>query len=91
MELVVDFYDFLIIIDKILSNNEMKNLLRCCDCFIFLYCLEGFGLGLLEVMSLGKLIIVICYLGNVDFMNDINFCLVDYKFEFVGENCYFYW
>lgn len=91
MELVADFHDLSIIIDKTLSNNEMKNLLRCCDCFISLHRSEGFGLGLSEAMSLGKPTIATRYSGNVDFMNDTNSCLVDYKLEPVGENCYPYW
>jgi hypothetical protein len=31
------------IIDGLLSDNEIKNLLRCCDCFVSLHRSEGFG------------------------------------------------
>ncbi len=91
MEVAVDFRDRLVIIDKTLNNNEMKNLLRCCDCFTSLHRSEGFGLGLSEAMSLGKPTIATRYSGNVDFMNDSNSCLVDYKLEPVGEDCYPHW
>jgi glycosyltransferase involved in cell wall biosynthesis len=69
----------------------MKNLLRCSDCFISLHRSEGFGLGLSEAMSLGKPTIATRYGGNVDFMNESNSCLVDYKLEPVGDNCYPHW
>ena len=91
MEMVAEFRDNLIVIDKTLSDNEIKNLLRNCDCFVSLHRSEGFGRGLSEAMSLGKPTIATRYSGNVDFMNDTNSCLVDYKFEPVGENCYPYW
>ena len=91
MEIANNFNDHLIIIDKTLSNNEMKNLLRCSDCFISLHRSEGFGLGLSEAMSLGKPTIATRYGGNVDFMNESNSCLVDYKLEPVGDNCYPHW
>ncbi|MFM6204436.1 glycosyltransferase, partial [Planktothrix sp.] len=91
MEIANNFNDRLIIIDKTLSDNEMKNLLRCSDCFISLHRSEGFGLGLSEAMSLGKPTIATRYGGNVDFMNESNSCLVDYKLEPVGDNCYPHW
>jgi glycosyltransferase involved in cell wall biosynthesis len=66
-------------IDKTLSDNETKNLIRNCDCFISLHRSEGFGKGLCEAMSLGKPVIGTAYSGNLDFMNHENALMVDFK------------
>lgn len=69
----------LILIDKRLSDNEIKNLIRSCDSFVSLHRSEGFGRGLTEAMYLGKPVIGTGYSGNLDFMNCENSILVDYK------------
>ena len=66
----------LIVIDKLLTDNEIKNLVRCCDCFLSLHRSEGFGLGLITAMFLGKPVIATAYSANLDFMNESNSCLV---------------
>jgi len=71
--------DRVVIIDKTLTNNEIKNLIRCCDCFVSLHRSEGFGRGMAEAMYLGKPVIATGYSGNMDFMNNDNSCLVDFK------------
>jgi glycosyltransferase involved in cell wall biosynthesis len=68
----------LIVIDRLLSDNEIKNLLRCSDCFVSLHRSEGFGLGLINSMFLGKPVIATAYSGNMDFMNEANSCLIRY-------------
>lgn len=84
------YRDKLIIIDKSLGNNEIKNLVRCCDCFISLHRSEGFGRGMAEAMCLGKPVIATDYSGNLDFMNEENSCLVRYKLIPVREGQYPY-
>lgn len=69
----------IILIDKELSEIEIRNLIRCTDCFVSLHRSEGFGLGLAEAMSLGKPVIGTGYSGNMDFMNKNNSFLVDYE------------
>ena len=78
----------LIIIDKLLSDNEIKNLLRCCDCFVSLHRSEGFGLGLITAMFLGKPVIATGYSANMDFMTETNSCLVRYDLRSVPEGAY---
>jgi len=82
--------DSVIILDKILTDNEMKNLVRCCDCFVSLHRSEGYGRGLAEAMFLGKPVIATGYSGNLDFMNETNSCLVRYKLIDVEEGQYPY-
>ena len=68
----------------------MKNLVRCCDCFVSLHRSEGFGRGMAEAMYLGKPVIGTGYSGNLDFMNEENACLVRYKLKDVEEGQYPY-
>jgi len=56
-------------LDRVMSANEVKNLVRCCDCFVSLHRSEGFGFGIAEAMVLGKPVIATAYSGNMDFMN----------------------
>lgn len=64
------------LIQRVMSNNEVKNLVRCCDCFISLHRSEGFGFGIAEAMVLGKPVIATAFSGNMDFMNqDVALCV----------------
>lgn len=78
------------VIDRMLSDNEIKNLVRCADCFVSLHRSEGFGRGLAEAMALGVPAIGTGYSGNLDFMNAGNSWLVDYGLVPVGEGEYPY-
>jgi glycosyltransferase involved in cell wall biosynthesis len=73
------FRNQIILIDQVYNDNEIKNLIRCCDCFVSLHRSEGFGLGMAEAMYLGKPVIATGYSGNLDFMTKDNSCLVDYE------------
>lgn len=68
----------ILLIDATVTDNEMKNLVRCCDCFVSLHRSEGFGRGLAEAMYLGKPVIATGYSGNLDFMDAGSALLVDY-------------
>jgi glycosyltransferase involved in cell wall biosynthesis len=57
-------------IDATLSNNETKNLVRCCDCFLSLHRSEGFGRGGAEAMFFAKPVVATGWSGNMDYMND---------------------
>jgi glycosyltransferase involved in cell wall biosynthesis len=76
------------VIDETLTDNETKNLVHCCDCFISLHRSEGFGHGPSEAMYLGKPVIATRYSGNLDFMNDENSFLVDFDLVPVGKDQY---
>ncbi len=74
--------------DKVLTDRETKSLVKLCDCFLSLHRSEGFGRGLAEAMYLGKPVIATGYSGNLDFTNDHNSCLVDYRLIPVREDEY---
>ncbi len=87
-EYVARYKGRLMVIDKVLTDNEVKNLVRCCDCFLSLHRSEGFGLGLTAAMFLGKPVIATGYSGNLDFMTEGNSCLVRYKLCNVPDGAY---
>src|SRR5207302_10340562 len=91
-EIFSDYVDSLksrlIVIDKLLTDNEVKNLVRCCDCFVSLHRSEGFGLGLITAMFLGKPVVATAYSANMDFMNEHNSCLVRYQLRSVPDGAY---
>jgi glycosyltransferase involved in cell wall biosynthesis len=82
--------DSVVIIDKVLSDNEIKNLVRCCDGFVSLHRSEGYGKGLAEAMFLGKPVVATAYSGNLDFTNQTNSCLVRHRLIDVEERQYPY-
>jgi glycosyltransferase involved in cell wall biosynthesis len=82
--------DRVILINNHYNYNETRNLIRCCDCFISLHRSEGYGLGMAEAMYLGKPVIATGYSGNLDFMDQKNSCLVDYKLVPVREEQYLF-
>lgn len=70
----------IIFIDKNLSVNEEKNLIRHCDCFISLHRSISYARRMAEAMFLSKPVIATNYSGNLDFMNNKNSLLIDYQF-----------
>jgi len=84
------FNDRIHLINKQLSEIEIRNLIRCTDCFVSLHRSEGFGLGLAEAMCLGKPVIGTGYSGNLQFMNSDNSFLVNYELVPVQNGQYPY-
>lgn len=68
----------IVLINRQMDDNDTKNLVRCCDCFVSLHRSEGFGRGLAEAMYLGKPVIATRYSGNLDFMDERIAYLVDH-------------
>ncbi|MCL5071239.1 MAG: glycosyltransferase, partial [Actinobacteria bacterium] len=75
----------IIILEKILSQDEMPGLYSSCDCFVLPSRGEGWGRPYMEAMASGVSVIGTGYGGNTDFMNDSNSFLIDYKLEPVPE------
>jgi len=85
------FADRVTLITRLMSDNEAKNLVRCCDCFLSLHRSEGFGRGMAEAMFLGKPVIATAYSGNMDFMSDNTALLVPFQLVAVGKDAYPHW
>lgn len=74
-----------------LSDNEIKNLIRCCDCFVSLHRSEGFGRGMAEAMTLARPVIATGYSGNMDFMTPDTSWIVDCDLVDVAKGTYPHW
>jgi len=85
---LAEFHDRVVLIDRTITDNEVKNLIRCCDCFVSLHRSEGFGRGLAEAMYLEKPLIATAYSGNMDFMDAESAHLVDFDLVPVLEGEY---
>jgi len=77
-------------ITRQLSDNEIKNLVRCCDVFVSLHRSEGFGRGPAEAMIMGRAAVATNYSGNLDFMTPETSLLVDYELIPVAEGAYLF-
>lgn len=73
------------VLDSILTPDETLSLIDACDAYVSLHRSEGLGLTMAEAMLLGKPVIATRYSGNLDFMDDGNSLLVDYKLVPVGS------
>ena len=68
-----------VILDGYMDRAELTALLQTAYCYLSPHRAEGFGLTLLEAMSLGKPVVATNYSGNVDFMTVDNSYPVDYR------------
>ena len=68
-----------VMLDGYMDRAELTGLLQAADCYPSPHRAEGFGLTLLEAMSLGKPVVATNYSGNVDFMTAENSYPVDYR------------
>jgi glycosyltransferase involved in cell wall biosynthesis len=86
-----DIASRIILIDRTMTDNETKNLVRCTDAFVSLHRSEGFGRGMAEAMYLGKPVVATGYSGNMTFMNAGNAHLVDYRLVPLEPDAYPFW
>jgi glycosyltransferase involved in cell wall biosynthesis len=82
------FADRVSLIDRTMGDDEVKNLIRCCDCFISLHRSEGFGRGSAEAMYFGVPVIATGWSGNMDFMTAETSLPVGYTLVPVQEGQY---
>jgi glycosyltransferase involved in cell wall biosynthesis len=88
MDFVLPLQDRVIVIDRTLTDNEVKNLHLCCDAFVSLHRSEGFGFGCAEAMYFGKPVIGTAYSGNMDFMTKDTAILLNYQLVPVPHGAY---
>lgn len=58
------------IIDETLDRSGMDQLYADCDVYISMHRSEGFGFGVAEALSVGKVVIATNYSGTTDFLNE---------------------
>jgi glycosyltransferase involved in cell wall biosynthesis len=69
----------IVVIDKKISKLEIRELLENALFYLSIHRSEGFGMTLAESMLLGTPVICTGYSGNLDFTNNENSILIDYK------------
>ena len=60
----------LLLITRVLTEEETSELQWACDIFLSLHRAEGFGLWIAECMARRKACVVTNYSGNTDFTNE---------------------
>lgn len=76
----------IIIIEKEFAEEEMVNLYKNADIFVLPSRAEGFGMIYLEALACGLPVIATGWGGHMDFLNNENAVLIDYKLVPAG-NC----
>ncbi len=66
-------------LDGYMDRAELWALIAAADCYFSPHRSEGFGLTMLEAMSLGKPVIATAYSGNLDFMTPDNSFPLGYR------------
>ena len=73
-------YPDVVIIDRDLSDVELKALYKLCNVLVAPTRAEGFGLPMAEAMLSGLPVITTAWSGQLDFCNAENSWLIDYEF-----------
>jgi glycosyltransferase involved in cell wall biosynthesis len=60
----------ILVIDKNLSREDMLGLIQASDAYVSLHRSEGFGLGMAEALSFGRIVIGTNYSGCTAFLNE---------------------
>lgn len=78
----------IILINKVMTIDELLSLKLACDCYVSLHRAEGLGRGPMEAMLLGKPTILTNYSGSTDYAREDNSCLVNYSLIPIQEGQY---
>ncbi|MCB1501697.1 MAG: glycosyltransferase family 4 protein [Bauldia sp.] len=76
------------VIDRSVTQEEMRDIYAASDAFISLHRSEGFGLNLLDMMALGRVCIATGFSGNLDFMTSDNSLLIPWSMRAVRPGDY---
>ncbi len=68
----------ILLLDRLVSDDEMAALLEGADCLLSLHRAEGFGYHMLEAMKLGTPVVATAWSGNLDFCTPETAFLVDF-------------
>ena len=74
-----------IIMDRILSSDEIGDLFNHIDCYVSPHRSEGLGLTIIEAMAAAKPVVAVRYGGVTDFVTPETSFIVDHKLIEVGE------
>jgi GT2 family glycosyltransferase/glycosyltransferase involved in cell wall biosynthesis len=74
------------LVDQLFTAEKIISLHKAIDCFVSPHRSEGFGLNMAEAMFFGKPVIATRYSANLDFMDDDNSYLIEYRLTALDEN-----
>lgn len=77
-----------LVIDRSVSHEEMRQIYAASDALISLHRSEGFGLHLLDMMALGRACVATGFSGNLDFMTAENSILIPWTMRAVQPGEY---
>jgi glycosyltransferase involved in cell wall biosynthesis len=77
-----------LVIDRSVTQEEMRDIYAGSDAFVSLHRSEGFGLNLLDMMALGRVCIATAFSGNLDFMTRENSLLIPWTMRAVQAGEY---
>jgi glycosyltransferase involved in cell wall biosynthesis len=80
----------IMVLDQVMSRDEVLSLIRQSDCYVSLHRSEGFGLGMAEAMALGNIVIATDYSGSTDFVSERTGFPVDYTRRALRSGEYMY-
>ncbi len=72
----------ILIIQKDLTQGELKSLYNMCNVFVAPSRAEGFGLPIAEAILSDMAVVTTAWGGQLDFCDDTTSWLIDYKFEY---------
>jgi glycosyltransferase involved in cell wall biosynthesis len=78
------------VIHKSLTYNDMISLIHAADVYVSLHRAEGFGSGMAEAMSFGRIVIGTNFSGNTDFLTEQTGFPVPYTLRPVKPHEYFW-
>jgi glycosyltransferase involved in cell wall biosynthesis len=91
MQAIVEADPRIRIIHGTMSRQGMLGLIRACDCYVSLHRAEGFGLGMAEAMTFGRIVIGTDYSGSTDFLSAETGFPVAYDLRPVKRDEYVFW
>jgi len=78
----------IVLLDRMLDDEEQMALIEGADCYVSLHRAEGFGYHMLEAMALETPVIACSYSGNMEFCDERATFLVPYRLVPVGPGEY---
>lgn len=78
----------IVLMDRVVSDDEMAAFLEGADCLVSLHRAEGFGYHLIEAMKLGTPVVATAYSGNLDFCTPETAFLVGYALKPIAPGEY---
>ena len=78
----------ILILDRNLPRRDMLGLVRAADAYVSLHRSEGFGLGIAEALSFGRIVVGTNFSGNTDFLTEQTGFPVPYTFRPVDSDEY---